>query len=186
MLLLELPDEILCRILDACSQLTDAKGRLGPSAPGREILLKFGLASRRVYSLAEPFLLRSFLVRRASHVSKFQAFLDSGRGTEGVKHIRDVALVPLKHEKVIDYREVAKLLPRLPNLQSLVVEIPHRYIVSDPDDEDEWIKFLKEFQSLDSSGRVTPECHIPIPEWSHRLTTCKYPDSNASSRPSSL
>ena len=174
MLLLDLPDEILSHVLESCSQLTDTKGRLGPSAPGRQDIRNFGRTCRQGYRLTEPYLHRSFLLRKAKDVASFLPLLSSDPDGKKVKHIRDLALVPLTDETSSEYRDVAKSVAALPNLEQLIIETPYRTHTAIQDSQDPFEVFQSDLGGLDDLGSGLPGC--PIPSWSHRLVTCKNPD----------
>ena len=173
MLLLELPDEVLCHVLEASSQFTDIKGFFGLKAPGRQDILNFGRTCHKAYCLAEPLLLSSSIVRRSSHVESLLSILDSDPDDKKVRHVKNLALVPCPNETSIEYREIAKRLQELPNLGCLFIEIPHHLRTVISENVDLWPEFQKDLSTLDSGLGLPGR---PIPTWSHRLTTCKNPD----------
>ena len=165
MRLFDLPDELLCRVLQACCLLTDERGRLGPKSDGRQAILSFSCTCHRAFDIAHPFLLQSFLIRTQGQVPRFVDSLSVDGGWKS-KHIREIALAPNASEDGSGYTDFAKALHDVSLLERLFIETPHHYAYTDV-----WEVLQKAIAELgvDEPGLGG----YSIPKWSHHLVTCK-------------
>ncbi|RMZ76763.1 hypothetical protein DV737_g4660, partial [Chaetothyriales sp. CBS 132003] len=161
MLLLDLPDEIICYVLATCTLLRDSKDLLGPQAPGRLIALNFALTCRKAFGLAEPFLLSSFTIRRGTQVRKLISYLEPSSSNVGeadpdarARCVRELALAPHPEEATgTGYSNITDLLPRMSSLERLIVEIPFHYKTEGLDE------FQRGMSRLDLNGGLAG-CHL--------------------------
>ncbi|RMZ87954.1 hypothetical protein DV736_g4811, partial [Chaetothyriales sp. CBS 134916] len=171
MLLLELPDEIICYVLTTCTHLRDSKDLLGSQAPGRLIVLNFALTCRKAFGLADPFLLSSLTIRRGTQVWKLLSYLDPSSSNleeadpdARARHVRELALAPYPEEATgTGYNDITDLLLRMSGLERLIIEIPLHYPTEGLDE------FQRGIGRLDLNGGLSG---CPVPSWSHNLTEC--------------